>query len=449
MEVDRAVFYSVSSRAWQFLAGPVTLLLIAQYFTAQTQGYFYTFSQLMMLQTLVELGLHTVIIAVSSHEWAHLELDENGAIVGQAEALSRLSDLRQFTSRFYWVIGLLFVVGVGTWGLWFLDVSPPEAVVGQIATRVAWRGPWMALVLVNGGLIGVLPLVAILEGCGQVHSVNRVRFLQATTGNLVVWTGIACGLDLWVAVASAVVRLAWELWLLFGKFGAFFRSLPAKSNASRLSWREEILPLQWRLAVRAVTSYFAFGLFVPVIFRYHGEVASGRIGMTWTALLALEAAALAWVQTRIPRFGVLAARRDWAEMDRIFFRLSSITCGIFVLGAACFLAVVASLQSLPFDLGPQLADRMLPVFPAAIFSLALFVLLIPRCQAYYIFAHKRDPYVWISVTSYGLAGPAVWWGGKHYGATGEAVGFLAVIVCFVLPISTWIWRRTRRNWHTE
>ncbi len=446
LEVDRAVFYSAGSRIWQFLAGPVTILLIAKFFSPETQGYFYTFSQLMMLQTLVELGLHTVIVALASHEWAHLSLDEDGAVTGEPRPLARLADLKRMTFRLYGVIALLFVLGVGLGGLWFLGQTPPGETPGQ-ESDIAWQAPWIGLVIINGGLIALWPLIAILEGCNQVHHVNRVRFGQATTGNLAVWLSIGLGCGLWAAVVSAGVRLLWELWLVFGQYRSMMHSLADQPPSGLLLWREEILPLQWRLAVRSLTSYFAFGLFTPVIFHYHGEAAAGRVGMTWSALLALEAAALAWIQTRIPLFGMLAARRDWAEMDRIFFRLTGIVCLIFLLGSLAFLGVLIALPSLPFELAPQLAGRMLSPETTALFCAALFLLLIPRCQSYYIFAHKRDPYVWLSVSTSALAGPAVWWGGKHNGALGEAVGFLAVVALVMLPTTTWIWWRTRREWH--
>ena len=49
VEVNRAVFYAVAARSWQFVAGPVTMLLIAIYFTRELQGDDYTFWSLLAL----------------------------------------------------------------------------------------------------------------------------------------------------------------------------------------------------------------------------------------------------------------------------------------------------------------------------------------------------------------------------------------------------------------
>ena len=40
MEFDRAVFYALAARAWQTLAGPITVILIATYFTPELQGVY-------------------------------------------------------------------------------------------------------------------------------------------------------------------------------------------------------------------------------------------------------------------------------------------------------------------------------------------------------------------------------------------------------------------------
>ncbi len=55
--IDRAVFYGILTRAWQFLAAPVTLLLIASRFSPEQQGFYYTMGSLLALQVFFELGL--------------------------------------------------------------------------------------------------------------------------------------------------------------------------------------------------------------------------------------------------------------------------------------------------------------------------------------------------------------------------------------------------------
>jgi len=123
-EVDRAVIFVVLTRGWQLLTGPVTLVLIATYFTPEVQGFFYTFASLLALQSFVELGFYLVIINVSSHEWAHLGLDENGYLIGEPKALSRLVSLGRLIFKWYAVASVVFVIAVGIIGFIFFSQTP-------------------------------------------------------------------------------------------------------------------------------------------------------------------------------------------------------------------------------------------------------------------------------------------------------------------------------------
>lgn len=110
------------SQIWDGLAGPVTMLVIAQFLTSEQQGYYYTFNSVLALQIFVELGLVTVLIQFASHEWAFLDLDESRRIKGDARALSRLSSVMRFGVSWYAICGLLIAIGlsVGRY-VFFLD----------------------------------------------------------------------------------------------------------------------------------------------------------------------------------------------------------------------------------------------------------------------------------------------------------------------------------------
>jgi hypothetical protein len=440
MEVDRAVFYSVAARAWQFVAGPVTLLLIVSYFTPQLQGYFYTFASLLALQVFVELSLHVVIINVASHEWAKLQLDEHGCLIGDQAALGRLVSLGRRVAAWYGIAGLVFVVGVGAAGVFFFwQKALPQH---------EWLQPWVALVVLTGLLLWTLPFVAILEGCNQVATVNKFRVLQAVTGNLVVWAAIALGAGLWTAAASAAVRLLWEFYLLCVRYRRFFQPFLSAPTGSRIGWRTEIWPLQWRLGVQGVFQYFAFYLFTPVMLQFHGAAVAGQMGMTWTVLTALQAAAFAWVQTRTPLFGMLIARKDYRELDRVFKRLTVISVCVLLVGGTLLCSIVAILNDLAHPLAQQLAGRLLPPLPTAVFATAVLLFHIPQCQSIYIFAHKRNPLLVVSVVTTSSIGVAVCLLGRKFGPLGAGLGFLGVVALFTLPAWTSIWLRCRREWHT-
>ena len=121
MQMDRATLYSVMGKGWQIVAGPITLLLIAQHLDPEAQGFYYTFISLVALQSFVELGFFIVITQFASHEWAHLKLNADGFIEGDANSLSRLVSLGRIVFKWYAVASTIFVVLVGAGGYLFLS----------------------------------------------------------------------------------------------------------------------------------------------------------------------------------------------------------------------------------------------------------------------------------------------------------------------------------------
>ena len=111
---DKAVIYSLYSRFWFLFAGPISLILIATKFSPDIQGFYYTFFSLISLLAFFELGSNHIITQFSSHEWAHLELDNQGNIIPKnKKAFARLICLGRFAFKWYAVICLLFLVIVG------------------------------------------------------------------------------------------------------------------------------------------------------------------------------------------------------------------------------------------------------------------------------------------------------------------------------------------------
>lgn len=429
-EIDRAVLYALLLRAWQFIAGPVTALLIADFFSADVQGYFYTFAALLALQSFLELGFHVVIMNVASHEWAQLSLGPRGEIMGNADSLSRLVSLGRLIAKWYAVVSLLFLIGVGTAGIVFFYGSPLPA--------SQWLWPWVSLVILTSLSLWTLPFHSLLEGCNQVTQVNRLRFLQALTGNLVVWACIPLGAGLWTCVAIALVKVIWEAILLVGQYGRFFRVFFKPPSGPHIPWRETLWPLQWRLAVQGFFSYFAYWIFTPAMFRISPAL-GGQMGMTWTVLTAVQAAALAWVQTRAPRFGVLVANGEYVELDRQFRRLTLLSLAFVATAGGLFWETIYLLQLAQHPL----AERVLPLDSLALFTLAIVLYHLPHCQTFYVRAHKREMFLFAGVASSIAIGALVLILSPWYGALGAAVGYLGVVALFVVPYQTWLWHRCR------
>lgn len=437
LEVDQAVFFGIAARGWQFVAGPVTLFLIAAFFTPEIQGYYYTFASLIALQAFFDLSLQYVIINVASHEWQKLRLDEGRGIDGPVEPLSRLASLTRFSVCWYAVAASLFGVCVSLFGLVFFSV-------GDYSEAIVWRAPWLALVGLSAVVLWLTPLIGVLEGCNQVKEVYRFRFVRAVLGNIAVWACIPLGAGLWTPVFASLVQLICEVYLVAVTYRRFFGVLLRKPTGPSIDWWADVWPLQWRIAVKGLFGYFNTSLINPVIFHYQGAALAGQAGMTMQVLLSLQSACASWVRARTARFGILVACKDYDELNRIFIRLSSIALAILTILNTAF---VFSILGLVF-FESRLAERLANPLPTALFALGLIIASVGEFQGVYLHAHKRSPYMLVSVSAATTNGLLVWYLGSRYGMTGAAAAYLAMGVLFSLPFWTWAWYRCRAEWHS-
>jgi O-antigen/teichoic acid export membrane protein len=388
------------------------------------------------LQIFVELALSNVIVSLTSHEWSKLSIGPSGGLVGDASALSRLANFAGFVVKWYTGVTLLFILGIGVAGFVFLSQSHTTAII--------WQAPWWTVVVFSAIQLWLMPALLLLEGCNQVVELNRFRLGQAIAEVLTLWLLVAGGAGLWAAAGLLAVRAATTLLFLSRKYRRFLLSLASGAGRERIRWREDVWPMQWRLAAQGAVNYLVFSLYVPVMFHYHGAVAAGQMGMTLQVAAVVQTVAFTWVQTRVPRFGMLVAQRDFVELDRIWWHASKLSFGLVVAGSLLVWVAVLILG----ELNTSLASRMLSPLPTAMLLIAYALLHISGCQAAYLRAHAREPFAAVGVLTGLLNGVLVFLCGSMYGPTGAAASFMVVIGVFVLPFTTLIWRRRRSEWQT-
>lgn len=432
--IDRALASAIATKAWGFISGPISLFFIPKYLSSDAQGYYYTFFSLLALQSFVELGFSYIINQFASHEWAHLGFDRREAIVGEPRAYSRLISLGRLAFRWSGGASLLFVAAGSVAGYWFFSKSPSHGIV--------WQAPWVALVVVTGIQMCSLPAYALLEGCNQVGASYRFKLAQAIIASLALWSALAGGFGLWAAAASASAS-ACILIVLYFRYRHFFGAFWSPPEGPTIHWRSEILPMQWRSGISVVVGYFAFGLFTPVMFHYHGPVTAGQIGMTWSLASMLQQMAAFWVVTKMPRFGILIAKKEYEELDALFFRSSLISSIFITAGALALWFLVFLINYLHF----RGAGRMLPPWPTGLLLLASVLMHVSTCQTAYLHSHKKEPLLALNLVSGAAIGLLVWFWGKHFGPVGACSGYLVVAAFIIVPYKTYLWRHYRALWH--
>lgn len=435
--VDRAILWGILARLWSIIAGPILLLFITFKFSPQLQGYYYTFYSIIAFQFLLELGLSNLIIQFASHEWSRLSLAESGEIIGEREALSRLQSLVQIFFRWYCFASIILTLGLGIGGYLFF--------LRNQSANINWILPWFSLCICNGAIFCLIPIWSLLEGCNQVRKLYAYRFIQGVFSSVSLWIAILLGAQLWApAISSVVILICAGLFLKY-KCRIFFKTLLfSNPGGSRIEWRQEILPLQWRLTIESLIGPFAYTLFVPVLFKYHGSVIAGQMGMTSCLTNILFAIASSWLNPKVPQFGILIAKKKYKELDKLFWHTTK-----FVIGVALIVAVIAwCIVYVLNEIKHPLAARFLSLLPIGIFLLSQVIQVISLPFSTYLRAHKKDPFLFVAVAGGISIGFLTVIFGKYYSAIGIAICYLLAHLVLV-PIVIIIWYRCRIEWHKD
>jgi len=444
--MNRAIGYGVLARAWSLISGPITILVIASRFSKEQQGFYYTISSLLALQIFFELGLVSVLAQFVSHEFAHLSWGPRGQIEGEPAARERLLDLLCKAVRWFGVVALLLVLILVPVGLLFLNQQQGTAI------GFSWRLPWFLAVCGTALNLMIVPFFAVVTGSGDVVTVNHREMLGALVSSFICWTviGLYGGLFAVFAITTGtfivsayylikkkpeLLRIAWN-----GVLGPS-RNVP---RTHTVSWSGEIWPMQWKIALSWVSGYFLFQLFTPTLFHFYGPKVAGQMGMTLSVSNALLAGCSTWMNARAPLFGMMIARKEWRELDALFWRVMLQSIIVAILGAITGYTVIHYLQ-----VNYQIGQRFIPANHAALLFGAIVVQVVINCFAVYLRAHKKEPLMWLSIIGATIQGVAVWYFGKHYASLGVTSVFLTVNGLFGLPTALLIWQRCRKLWHSS
>ena len=435
--VDRAIGYTVLARVWSSSAGLITVALIARFLSPAEQGYYYTFGSLVALQIIFELGFSVVILQLSAHEAAHLSLSEDGHVSGPALAHARLASVLRKSLKWYGVASILMgslLIPIG----WHFFAS-----ASVTSGSVAWQLPWIAVVLASSITFQIDPMFSFLEGCGFVPKVARTRFAQSILGSLLAWSALAMRHGLFAPACliggQAIAGLIW----LYLRRRLLLNLVRHSVGPLAIDWWREVWPFQWRIAVSFACGYFIFQLFNPILFRYAGPAAAGRMGMSINISNALASIAIAWINTKAAPFGTLIARREFTRLDRLFFRSAA---QAFIL---CFIGSIA-VWSVAFFLNQHhiaFAQRLLPPLPFALLLLSMNINQMVASMALYLRAHKQEKFLINSVIGAICVTVSSILLGRRFGALGMTAAQLAITLVVGLGYGSFVFFKYRRIWH--
>jgi hypothetical protein len=428
-----AVSYSLLFKAWQAAAGLVTIPVVIHYLAPVLQGYYYTFASLIALQSFFELGFGIVISVYASHEWVRLRVDAAGRIAGDARARSRILSLGRFVIGFFGLAALAYLAIIAAVGFHVLSRHADPS--------IDWCMPWMLHVGFSAVTLWLMPFLSLMEGCNQVAAVARFRLLQSLVSNGALWAALAAGGELWaLPLFSALNALMLAGFLGIARRG-FFGSLLERPDGERLSWRHDLFPMQWRLAVQALFSYMTFPLYTLLAYTYFGAIEAGRMGMTLQVVAGVQSFALVMITAKAPELALLAAAQDRTALEATWRRWSGRALGTMAAGFAVLLLLQAGAPVLL----TKALERVLSPGVCAMLAAGALTAGIVQCIAVYLRAHKRELLTFVGVSTGVLYGVGAWGLAQKFGSPGIAASYLAVTALAVLPMTLHVLGHSRRT----
>jgi hypothetical protein len=424
--VDFHVLATLIFRSWNIIAGIAMLVIIPLFMSKDDQGYYFTFASLVALQVFFELGLNQVVVQIVAHDRAHLQF-EQGQLLGDKYQLNRLLSLVLILRRWYLRIAVLFAILVGAAGFLFFYIN-------STSQLISWQLPWVALVGCSAFNLYFSVWLAFLEGCQHVGQVARLRLAQSIVGYSSMWLALACGAGLYaVPLVPAAAALCTALWLAKTNnelSWLFKQKIQDGFGSSVIRWREEIFPLQWRIALSWMSGYLIFQLFTPATFSHYGATEAGRIGLSLSIFTAITALGMSWVAAKIPIFSGYIARNDRSQLDTEFNKVAFYSSGSIVI-LSVFFVITIELSKL-FPQTEFIAARVANLNVLVILAVATCVNSKIFADAIYMRAHKEEPMLALSLVSAVLISGGLWFFlglGLAY-----AMGFYALVtISITLP----------------
>jgi hypothetical protein len=414
----------------QGIALGASSILVAAKLPSTAMGYYYTFLNVISLQVLIELGFGQCLIQFISHESTSLSIDKDEEINTIKDG--KIFDLIKLTQMWYTSVSLFGSLILGIAGVIFLR--------SREDTSVDWFLPWIGLCVANSGLLVAQGYLVSLEGLNEINWLAKTKLISNCAKTAFLVAGLTFGLELYSLAASAFVQAIFQYALISIRWKNLFKAAK-QFGVLKFTTLIEIFPLQWKLAISWAAGYIIFNLYVPLLFREIGAASAGKFGLSWTLIFGIVAASFCWVGVNGSRFGQLIKTNNYGALDDLWFRsCTKSLMTIFALYLLFFTAIL-TIPQLEF-----IKNKLLSIKLLILLCIAGIAQLLALCQASYLRAHKREPFLIPTVIGaillYIFCPTAV----KRHGVDG-LIWAVTTIFIIGVPINTAIFTYCKRTWH--
>jgi hypothetical protein len=382
-----SAYYIFALRSWSTFAGGSLLILIPMFMSPIEQGYYYTFSSLVGMQVLFDLGFASVIVQFVAHEFAHLTLDKQFNLSGSDQNIARLCQLQAMLKKWYKYISVTFFLVATLLGVVFFELNDPDH-------AMIWFAPWVSLVFFASVNLYFNSKIAIFEGLGQIHRVTKVKLIISILAYATLWVVLILGGGIWISVVMPIVSSVGLIFWIYRNEILKDRIIISQHDVGGIDWVRDVLPLQWKIALSSACGYLIFSLFTPIIFANQGPAEAGKIGVTLSIFTTLHLLGSSWISAKVPILPTLIAHNDFISLNKIFKK--ALTQSLLYTSLLCLVAIFVIYYIGIYEIFPS--QRLAGIDIAILLAIVAICNTTIYSLAVYMRAFKKEPMLFNSLT---------------------------------------------------
>jgi O-antigen/teichoic acid export membrane protein len=437
---DKAIIFTSSSSILNAVGNVMSVFLVVKFMSNVEQGYYYTFGSIVAIQIFFELGLNAIITQYAAHENAYLNINKQNELEGPIFHKSRIASLLRFSVKWYSLFSCFLLISLFIAGSIFFKKFNNN-------TNTEWAMPWIFLAVGTSLNLFISPIIAFLQGIGKIKNIARYQFISQAIRLLIVWSGLYFGLGLFVLGIGSICYFLITTIIISHKYFKLIYNIFKTDITEKISYYKEIFPYQWKIALSWISGYFIFQLFNPILFATEGPQVAGQMGLTLAALNGILSLSLAWINTKVPLFSSLIAKKNYIELDANFKLALKQSLGINIFLLMILFLIIVSFHLFNITIGGKyLSDRFLGFLPLFFMMIPIVLNQLVASWATYLRCHKKEPYLINSIVGGILCTFSTIFFGRHYGVFGITLGYM-IINILMLPWSYHIFLKKKNEWH--
>ena len=315
-----------TQRAWQAGAGAITLLLLTTNAPLDAQGWYYALLSLAATYIIFDHGLSGILTlkaASKFHEKNIREID----LLNPSE-IKEFHSLCYITSKKYRKLSMFFLFLIGPIGFYFFSSAENNF--------QNWPIVWLTLIIATSINLLLLPVASIIEGCGGINEVYKVRLIQGVLGSVVCWLMIITSHILWAATAIALAATITQVVWLATKWIHLFPFFLQKPNPLT-HWDDSLGQVEKRVGVTTISAYLLGQAIIIILFQVEGPESAARMGFSLAIVNTIALLSFSTITSILPRLSAATAQSNWTDTDLMFSRAVKRGIAFFIVLASCFL----------------------------------------------------------------------------------------------------------------